>query len=47
MSHKGQRLGGAERIRVETGDVRALPSSHASFDVALSHRVVHNLADAA
>jgi ubiquinone/menaquinone biosynthesis C-methylase UbiE len=38
--------GVAERVKVETGDARKLPFSDASFDVVLSHWVVHNLADA-
>jgi arsenite methyltransferase len=33
----------ADRVRVETGDARALPFADASFDVVLSHWVVHNL----
>lgn len=32
-----------DRVRVETGDARALPFDDASFDVVLSHWVVHNL----
>jgi ubiquinone/menaquinone biosynthesis C-methylase UbiE len=38
--------GVAERVKVETGDARKLPFSDASFDVVLSHWVVHNLPDA-
>jgi SAM-dependent methyltransferase len=37
--------GMAERVSVETGDARDLPFSTASFDVVLSHWVVHNLPD--
>ena len=39
--------GVADRVRVETGDARALPFESASFDVVLSHWVVHNLEDPA
>jgi SAM-dependent methyltransferase len=35
------------QLRVETGDARALPFDDATFDLVLSHWVVHNLADAA
>lgn len=42
-----RREGVAERIGIETGDVRALPFQDACFDVVLSHWVVHNLPDAA
>jgi ubiquinone/menaquinone biosynthesis C-methylase UbiE len=38
-----RREGVAERVSVETGDARKLPFSNASFDVVLSHWVVHNL----
>ncbi len=38
--------GVAERVSVETCDARKLPFSDASFDVVLSHWVVHNLPDA-
>jgi len=41
-----QREGVAERVRVETGDARKLPFPSASFDVVMSHWVVHNLPDA-
>ena len=42
-----RRAGVAERVRIETGDARALPFADATFDVVLSHWVVHNLPDAA
>jgi SAM-dependent methyltransferase len=42
-----RREGVAERVRVETGDARNLPFDDGSFDVVLSHWVVHNLPDAA
>jgi ubiquinone/menaquinone biosynthesis C-methylase UbiE len=35
----------ALRVNVETGDARNLPFGDASFDVVMSHWVVHNLAD--
>lgn len=41
-----RREGVADRVRVETGDMRALPFADASFDAVLSHWVVHNLPDA-
>lgn len=41
-----RRAGVAERVRVETGDARALPFADGTFDVVLSHWVVHNLPDA-
>lgn len=36
----------AERVSVETGDARKLPFQDASFDVVLSHWVIHNLPEA-
>jgi arsenite methyltransferase len=39
--------GVADRVRVETGDARSLPSADGEYDVVLSHWVVHNLPDAA
>lgn len=39
--------GVADRVEIETGDVRALPFADASFDVVMSHWVVHNLVTAA
>lgn len=36
-----------DRIRIDTGDARRLPYAEASFDVVMSHWVVHNLPDAA
>jgi SAM-dependent methyltransferase len=36
-----------DRIRIDTGDARQLPYPNASFDVVLSHWVIHNLAEAA
>ena len=41
-----RRAGVADRVRVETGDARALPFADGTFDVVLSHWVVHNLPDA-
>ena len=35
--------GVAERVAVETADVRSLPFADGSFDVVLSHWLVHNL----
>ncbi len=39
--------GCADRVSVETGDMRALPYSDNAFDVVMSHWVVHNLDAAA
>ncbi|QJR37611.1 class I SAM-dependent methyltransferase [Gemmatimonas groenlandica] len=41
-----RRAGVVDRVRIDTGDVRALPYEVNSFDVVLSHWVVHNLATA-
>jgi ubiquinone/menaquinone biosynthesis C-methylase UbiE len=41
-----RRAGVAARVRVETGDARALSFEDDTFDVVLSHWVVHNLPDA-
>lgn len=41
-----RREGVADRVRVETGDARALPFADASFDAVPSHWVVHNLPSA-
>jgi ubiquinone/menaquinone biosynthesis C-methylase UbiE len=38
--------GVADRVEVQTADMRQLPFSDASFDVVLSHWAVHNLPDA-
>ena len=38
--------GVADRVRIDTGDMRALPYDAHSFDVVLSHWVVHNAAEA-
>jgi hypothetical protein len=38
--------GVAHRVRIDTGDARALPYADDSFDVVLSHWVVHNLEEA-
>lgn len=38
--------GVAERVRVDTGDARALAYPDRSFEVVLSHWVVHNLENA-
>jgi len=40
-----RREGVLGRTKVETGDARALPFVDASFDVVLSHWVVHNIPD--
>ena len=42
-----RRDGVAERVSVETGDARALPFADATFDMVMSHWVVHNLPDTA
>lgn len=39
--------GVADRVRIDTGDARALPYADGIFDVVLSHWVVHNLEPAA
>ena len=39
--------GVADRVRFDTGDARTLPYTDSSFDVVLSHWVVHNLEPAA
>ncbi len=38
--------GVADRVEVQTADMRQLPFSDGSFDVVLSHWAVHNLRDA-
>lgn len=35
--------GVADRVQIDTGDARKLPYPNASFDVVMSHWVVHNL----
>jgi SAM-dependent methyltransferase len=35
--------GVADRVRIDTGDARGLPHADGSFDVVISHWVVHNL----
>jgi arsenite methyltransferase len=42
-----RRSGVDARVRIETGDVRTLPFEANSFDVVLTHWVVHNIAAAA
>jgi SAM-dependent methyltransferase len=37
----------AERVAVQTGDMRALPFADASFDVVLASLAIHNVADQA
>jgi SAM-dependent methyltransferase len=39
--------GVAERVAVQTGDMRALPFADASFDVVLASLAIHNVADQA
>jgi SAM-dependent methyltransferase len=39
--------GVADRVRIDTGDARTLPYADNSFDVVLSHWVIHNLEQAA
>lgn len=38
-----RRAGVLDRVRIDTGDMRALPYDANSFDVVLSHWVVHNV----
>ena len=38
-----QKEGVADRVEVKTADMRSLPFENASFDVIVSHWVVHNL----
>lgn len=38
-----RRAGVANRVRIDTGDMRALPYDAHAFDVVLSHWVVHNV----
>lgn len=42
-----RREGVADRVHVETGDMRALPCTDETFDVVVSHWAVHNLPDEA
>jgi arsenite methyltransferase len=42
-----RREGVADRVRIDTGDARQLPYADGSFDLVLSHWVVHNLTQAA
>jgi SAM-dependent methyltransferase len=41
-----RREGVADRVRVETGDMRAMPFDDESFDVVVSRAAVHNIYDA-
>lgn len=41
-----RREGVADRVRVETGDMRAMPFDDESFDVVVSRAAVHNVYDA-
>lgn len=42
-AHNAAIEGVAERIAIETGDMRQLPFADSSFDLVMSHWVVHNL----
>ena len=42
-----RREGVLDRVRIDTGDARQLPYGDGSFDLVMSHWVVHNLAQAA
>lgn len=44
--HNAHTEGVADRTHIDTGDARALPYLDGSFDVVLSHWVVHNLEEA-
>jgi ubiquinone/menaquinone biosynthesis C-methylase UbiE len=42
-----KREGVADRVQLETGDMKAMPFANASFDVVVSRAAIHNIYDAA
>jgi SAM-dependent methyltransferase len=47
VKENARREGVADRVRIDTGDARQLPYADGSFDLVLSHWVVHNVPQAA